>query len=71
MKKFIEEITNKKSKDTIDIKRYYYDPSKSNPIIIEQAEKTGGEERKISEMRIPLENAPEKIKEIVNNLMRE
>ena len=71
MKKFIEEITDKKSKNIILIKRFFYDSSKDNPIIIEQIEKAGEDEKKISEMRIPLENAPEKIKEIVTNLMRE
>lgn len=71
MKKLIEEIIDKKLKKVIHIKRYYYDNSKPNPIIIELIEKTGDKEKIISEMRITLENAPEKIKEIVSNLMSE
>ena len=71
MKKFIEEVAEKKTKKIMNIKRYYYDYSQSNPIIIEQLEKTGGVEKKISEMRIPLENAPDRIKEIVDSLMNE
>ena len=41
------------------------------PIIIEQIEKTGDKEKIISEMRIPLENAPEEIREVIDNMMME
>jgi len=71
MKKFIEELTDKKSKNVLYIKRYYFDSSKNNPIIIEQVEKAGDKEKIISEMRIPLENAPERIREIAYNMMSE
>lgn len=68
MKKLIEEIIEKKSRKITHLKRYYYDPSKDNPVIIEQIKKTGDKEKVISEMRVPLENAPEKIQEIVETL---
>ena len=67
MKQILEETNeNEKSKGKVNIKRYYYDSKKTDSIVIEQIEKYGKEERKISEMRIPLENAPDKIKNLVN-----
>ena len=72
MKQIHEEIDkDKKCKDKAHIKRYYYDSKKTDKIVIEQIEKYGKEEKKISEMRIPLENATEKIKEIVFKLIGE
>ena len=71
MKKLIEEIIDKKLRKTIHLKRFYYDPSKDNPVIIEQVKKSGDKEKIISEMRIPLDNAPERIQEIVENMMAE
>lgn len=64
-------VLDKKSRKNKHLKRFYYDSSKNNPIIIEQIVKVGDMEKIISEMRIPLENAPERIREIVNNLMAE
>ena len=67
MKQILEEINeNEESKGKVNIKRYYYDSKKTDSIVIEQIERFGKEERKISEMRIPLENAPDKIKNLIN-----
>ena len=71
MKKIIEEIIDKKTRKVIYLRRFYYDSSKDNPIIIEQVEKIGDKEKIISEMRIPLENAPKRVREIVDNMMME
>ena len=67
MKQILEEINeNEDSKGKVTIKRYYYDSKKTDSIVIEQIERFGKEEKKISEMRIPLENASDKIKNLIN-----
>ncbi len=63
---FKEIIKNVKFKDKINIKRYYYDTRISTRVVIVQTEKIGFREKKISEMRIPLVSATDKVKNLVS-----
>jgi hypothetical protein len=65
MKQILEEI-NEESNGKVNVKRYYYDSKTTDSIVIEQIERFGKEEKKVSEMRIPLKNAPDKIKDLIN-----
>ncbi len=61
MKQILEETD-----DNGFTKRYYYDSKKTDSVIIIQLKISGKVEKMISEMRIPLEYAPDKIKDLVN-----
>ncbi len=64
MKKLHEEIEEHASIKTL--KRYYLD---GDEVFIELYNVNGDEEKLISTMKIPWENAPEKIKAIVVNIL--
>ncbi len=66
MKKIHQETKNVKNK--IIIERYFYDYRNEGRIFIYRIEKLEKDEKDVSVMRIPLENASNVIKRIVANL---
>lgn len=67
MKKLLQETQTTEESGTVQIKRYWYDTLKPNHVVIEQVQKTGEIEKKISELIISLENAPAEVQKLVSD----